>query len=372
MTHSKYQICKYCIMDTNIDHDITFNDEGICNHCENYARRIAALGPEKHKQLETLIASIKAKGKNKEYDCIIGVSGGVDSTYVAYLTKKFGLRPLAIHLDNGWNTELSVSNIENVLKKLDIDLRTHVIDWEEFKNLQLSFLRASVANAEIPTDHAITAILFREAAKRNIHYIIGGGNIVTECIMPDCVGYDSRDWKHIKAIHRQFGKIKLKTFPHISLLHILYYIFIRRIRYVSILNYTNYVKKEVLETLKSELDWKEYPGKHYESIFTRFFQGYYLPTKFGFDKRRAHFSTLINSKQMTREQALAEIETPPYHSEELLQEDLEYVKKKFGLTDKEFDEIMTSPLKTYRDYPSHAWLFHNTSLYERIKNFMTK
>ncbi|MEN6383195.1 MAG: N-acetyl sugar amidotransferase, partial [Rectinema sp.] len=306
--------------------------------------------------LEQLAATIRSDGRQKKYDCVIGVSGGVDSTMVAYTVKKLGLRPLAVHLDNGWDAELAVSNIEKTLNKLGIDLLTHVIDWEEFRDLQLSFFKASVANVEVLTDHAIMAILFKTAARNSIKYVISGGNVVTEAIMPQSWMYDSRDLRHIAAIHEKYGSVPLRTLPHCSLLEYFYYIFIRRIKYVPVLNYISYKKDDAKKLIEKELDWRDYGGKHYESIFTRFFQAYYLPEKFKIDKRRAHLSTLLCSGQITRDDAMKEMERPAY-SPELFQQDLEFFIKKMKLSREEWDCIMALPVRTYKDYPSNRFIF---------------
>lgn len=345
-------------MDTT-DLNIQFDAAGVCNHCHAYERRAAAelLPPGKAKAaLQRVVAEIRKQGAGKDYDCIIGVSGGVDSTTVAYLVNQLGLRPLAVHLDNGWNAELAVANIERCLKTLGIDLYTHVVDWEEFRDLQLSLIRASVANIEVVTDHAIMAILFEMAAKMNVRYIVSGGNIVTEAVMPRSWMYDSRDLRHILGIHRRFGTRALKTYPHASLLKYAHYLFIRRIKYLPILNYVTYNKAQAKEMIIRELGWTDYGGKHSESIFTKFFQDYILPRKFGMDKRRPHLSTLILSGQITRSAALAELHEP-IETEERLQQGVAFFLKKMRLTEKEFDEIMRSPVKTFRDYPSHGWFF---------------
>lgn len=371
----EYQICKRCIMDTS-DPDITFDERGFCNHCRFYEEKLKAqlrYDEEGQKELESIIQKIKEEGKDKEYDCIIGMSGGADSSMTAYLVKKMGLRPLAIHLDNGWDTELAVSNIERLLRKLDIPLYTIVLDWEEFKDLQLSFLKASVANCEIPTDHAINAVLCKTALERRIRYIIKGGNIATESILPESWGYQARDLKHLLAIHKKFGKLQLKTFPTFSIWQLAWHLLRKNLVYFPILNYVNYNKKEAKEFLKKEFGWQDYGGKHYESIYTRFFQGYFLPQKFGFDKRRAHFSSLIMSSQMTREEALKEMEKPPYPDEKLLQEDRAYVIKKFGLGEKEWEEIMNTPRKSYKDYPNDEFFIKLFSLiYRFLKMFLVK
>lgn len=347
-----YQRCSRCIMDTVADKNIAFDSEGVCHHCRRYEELVGSrvVPGEKGLQALRLLADrIKAAGRGKEYDCIVGVSGGVDSTYVAYLVKQYGLRPLAIHFDNGWNSELAVKNIERVLRKLDIDLHTYVVDWEEFRDLQLSFLKASTPDGEIPTDHAISALLWQEASKRGIKFIISGMNFSTESISVPDWAYGHSDWRYVKDVHRRFGSVKLRTYPHFSLPYLFYVNVIRGVRVVSILNYVDYHKEQAMEILHNQLGWEYYGGKHHESIYTRFFQGYVLPKKFGVDKRHGHLSDLINAGQITREQALLEIKQPTY-PEDLQQQDLIYVSKKLGLTPERFEEIMRAPIRTFRDY----------------------
>lgn len=356
----EYRICFRCIMDTS-DQEIVFDEKGVCNHCHNYDMRAKnevfnnVKGKEK---LEHILRIIKKQGKNKEYDCLIGLSGGVDSSMVAYTVKQHGLRPLAIHLDNGWDAELAVSNIENIVKKLDLDLYTYVLDWEEFRDLHLSFLKASVINSEIPTDHAITAIMYLKAAEHGIQYIISGSNIATEGILPRSWVYENRDWRHIKGIHKRFGSIKLKTFPRVTLTDWLYYTFIKQIRFIRILNYIDYNRQEAIKLLEDTLGWRPYGPKHSESIYTRFYQAYILPKKFNIDKRRAHLSTLICSGQLSRKEALEEIESDYYSYPAMLNEDREYFIKKFGLSHKEFDDIMSVPATSHRDYPNNDFWFN--------------
>jgi len=346
-------------MDTTVP-DIVFDEQGICNYCKLYKQRMKTelyRGEEAKQQLQTLVQQIKRKGIGHQYDCLIGVSGGVDSTYVAYLVKKvLGLRPLAVHLDNGWDAELAVSNIEKTLKRLDIDLITHVLDWEEFKDLQNAFLKSSIANAEIPTDQAITAVLFQTAAAQEIQYIITGHNVATEGIMPKSWMYNSIDQRFITAIHKQFGTTNLRTYPRISLPSFLYYMLVRGVKFIPILNMVEYVKDDVKRLLQNELDWRDYGGKHYESIYTRFFQSYLLPQKFSMDKRRPHLSSLILSGQMSRESALAQIAQPPCDPEQI-ETDIEYVIKKLGLSYEQFSEILTAPVKTIADFPNNSYLW---------------
>lgn len=345
-------------MDTS-DPDISFDRNGVCSHCARAAwvqARLAAEGPSEE-VLARRVAQIRADGAKQEYDCLIGVSGGVDSTYTAWLVKSLGLRPLAVHFDGGWNSELAVSNIEQLLKRLDIDLQTYVVDWEEMRDLQVAFFRASVANADIPQDHAFLAVLWRTAAQRGIRWIISGHNFATESILPSAWGYNARDLRHLRAIHRRFGSGRLRSYPMLSAFYdVAYCRAIQGIRTFPILDYVRYIKRDAMAFIERELGWRNYGGKHHESIFTRFFQAYYLPRKFGFDKRRAHLSSLIVSGQATREEALRELEQEAYAPDKL-REDLSFVLKKLRLTRAEWDAVMAAPVRTYRDFPSNAWLF---------------
>lgn len=346
-----YQICRRCIMDTS-DTEIVFDSNGYCNHCTNYftlEKSYVYQGDDWEQNLTKLINKIKADQRNSEYDCIVGVSGGVDSTFVAYNAKKYGLRALTVHLDNGWNSEQAVKNIENIVTKLEFDYQTWVIDWEEFKDLQICFLKASVANVEIPTDHAFLAAIYQLCDKYKIKYILSGSNFVTEGILPKSWGYNAKDLKHLNDIHNRFGKVKFKTYPRLGFFKEFYYTYLKKIKMVRLLNYLPYNKQKAMEIISKEIGWQYYGGKHYESIFTRFFQSYILPTKFKIDKRRAHLSTLICSNQITREEALVEIAKPPY-PENLLNQDKEYVIKKLGLTETSFNEIIEAPVKSYSDY----------------------
>lgn len=368
-----YQICSKCIMDTT-DPDIEFDKNGVCNHCRQYIQ-IARLKLfpciERTKRREEIVTKIKKSGNGKKYDCIIGLSGGVDSSYLAYVTWQLGLRPLVVHLDNGWNSELSSRNVENIVNKLDFDLYTYVINWEEFRDLQRSFLKASVLDIEMLTDHAINALLYQQAQKRKIKYILTGTNVVTESVLPRSWNARKSDLKNIKAIHKKLGTIKIRTFPQASTFKILfYYSYFRRIKRISLLNYIDYNKKKAIEILEKELGWKCYIGKHGESIFTKFYQGYILPKKFKIDKRRAHYSNLINSGQMTREEALKSINEEPYDINES-KVDKEYVIKKLGFTEEEFEEIMKCPIKSHYDYPSDRTLSNAIFRYkEKLKEIL--
>ncbi len=360
------KVCSRCIMDETAK-EITFDNNGVCNFCHNYDNVLVNdvhTGKGGEEKLEKLIEKIKLKGKNSRYDVLIGLSGGVDSSYVAYvIKKKYGLRAFAVHLDNGWNTELAVANVEQIVKRLDIDLSTHVLDWKEFRDIQTSFIKSSISNIEIPTDHAIWALLIKTAGKMKIPYIIAGNNVVTESIMPESWLYGSKDSKLIKSLHRQFGKVKMKTYPSLSTMDYVDYLLIRGIRWVPILNYIPYNKAEAKQTLIDELGWQDYGGKHYESIFTRFFHAYYLPVKFGYDLRKSYLSALVCSGQISRDEALEEISKPPA-PKEMLEQDRDYVIKKLGLSEDEFESILKAPKKTYADYPN------NESLWKRFNTII--
>jgi len=347
---------------------IDFDENGICNYCKTYEDRVDTelyQEPERTQKLNLLMEKIKKGGKGKQYDCIIGVSGGVDSSYVAHLVKEFELRPLAIHLDNGWNSELAVKNIEQLLEKLDIHLYTHVIEWEEFKDLQRSFIKSSIENLEIPTDHAITALLLKTADKYNIKYILNGSNLVTEGILP-IQGGRNIDYKLLKDIHSKFGEKKLRTYPAISIWKFAYMLLIKKIKFIPILNYFDFDKENAIKILEKKYDWIRYGGKHYESIFTRFFQGYILPNKYDYDKRKAHLSTMIMSGQASRESALEELKQNPYPNENLLKEDLEFFLKKLDFTNLEFEKIMNEEVKDITNYKSYE------SMLEKLKPLVYK
>lgn len=357
--NTTYQQCKQCIMDTSAG-CIEFDKNGICNFCKIHLERTSK-EQYSQKELDNLTNKIKkSKKKNSKYDCIIGVSGGVDSTYVAYLVKeKLKLNPLAIHLDNGWNDELAVSNIEKCLNKLDIDLYTHVIDWSEFKDLQLAFMKASIPNIEILTDHAITAILYKIARKYNVNYIINGANISSESIMPKSWMWYGFDLKLIKSIHKKHGNIPIKTFPTLSLKSYAKYVFFNKVKSIPILNYINYDKEKTKKFLSEKLQWKDYGGKHFESIFTRFFQAYILPKKFNIDKRLPHLSSLILSNQITKKEALEILKKPIYPNEKMLNEDITYFKKKMGFTDHTFELMMNQKPNYYTDFKNNASFITN-------------
>ncbi len=350
---SVYQQCTRCLMDTS-DVDIRFDENGVCNHCTNYFDRIAHRvyqGATSDKELQHLIEKIKDAGKGKKYDCVIGVSGGIDSSYVAYKAKKRGLRALLVHLDNGWNSEISVKNIKNLADILGFDFQSYVLDWEEFKDIQLSFLRASIPEMETPTDIAIPSALHQVAAKYGVKYIISGGNFATEGILPKTWHYNAKDLKYLKYIQKKFGTKKIRKFPLFGWKNESYYKLFKGMRMVYLLNYVSYNKQEAMNILQNELGWRYYGGKHYESKYTGFVQSYIMPEKFNMDYRRATLSTQICTGEVTREQALEELTHKPYDPIKA-QEEMEYVCKKLCITVEEFEEIMKLPAKTYRDYPN--------------------
>jgi len=340
-------------MDTT-DPDITFNSEGHCNHCTEFlGSRVKHQyqGVESDKQLDVVVAQMKKAGKGKEYDCVIGLSGGIDSCYAAYIAKQKGLRILAVHLDNGWNSEEAVQNIKNVAKKLEIDYESYVLDWNEFKDLQLSFLKASVPEAETPTDISIPAAWYHYASKYGVKYIISGGNFATEGILPTCWHYNAKDLKYLTHIQKKFGTVKLKSFPTLGFRTEMYHKIFKGVTMNYLLNYVPYEKEKAMEFLKKELDWKYYGGKHYESKYTGFIQSYYLYTKFGIDYRRATFATQVCNGEVSRENALRELEEKPYN-DEVVAKEKQYIAKKLGVTLEEFEEILNKPPKWYRDYPN--------------------
>jgi len=366
-----YQLCKRCVMDTS-DPAITFNQEGFCNHCETFLEEVKTIKPEgkeREERLSALIDSIKRTGKNQKYDCLIGVSGGTDSSYVAYIVKELGLRPLAVHLDNGWNSEESVKNIRNLCTNLEIDYESFVLDWNEFKDIQLSILKSSIVEVEIPTDVAIVSILHKVAAKNNIKFIIGGGNYATEGILPDLWFYNPKDLKLLKSLHKTFGTRKMKSFPTFDWKAEIYYKFIRKIKMVYILNLLPYNKVEALNTLKDKVGYHEYGGKHHESVYTRFIQSYFQPVKFNLDYRRATFSSQICSGDFTRQEALDTLKELPYDPKQI-EQDKEYVSKKFNISVEEFNSILNASPKSYKDYPNdEKWL---TLIYNLYKKYFSR
>jgi N-acetyl sugar amidotransferase len=366
---NNYRQCALTVMDNIADPDITFDEKGISNYYYSFKKAEAEqvfTGAAGEQKLNELVARIKKAGENKPYDCLLGLSGGVDSTYVAYKAKQLGLRPLAVHFDNGWNSELAVQNIQNIVTKLDLDLHTLVVDWEEFKDIQLAYIKASVIDIEAITDHAIISTLFRLCKKHSIKYVLGGSNIVTEYLMPPTWLFNKADHINLKNIHRQFGTVPLKTFPLFDTRLKKYCEMVLKTEWVSFLNYIDYNKKEVKATIAKELNWRDYGGKHYESIFTKFYQAYILPQKFNVDKRKPHLSNLICSGQVTKEEALQELEKPLYNELEFKQ-DYQFVLKKLDLTPEEFENLMKLPAKSHQVYGVETSLFERYPALKLIK-----
>lgn len=355
-------------MDTT-DPEISFDDKGVCSHCKAFDSVIKPAWDKSEAKLRLIMNQIKAEGEGKPYDSILGLSGGVDSSYVAMLAKEYNLRPLVVHVDAGWNSEIAVRNIENIVKKLGFDLFTEVINWEEMRDLQLSYFKSGVANLDVPQDHAFFAALYSFALKHNIQYVLSGSNFATESVLPKAWGYDAMDSKQLKAIHSIFGTKKLKTYPTISFFKMyIYFPYIKRFKIIKPLNYIEYDKNKAILEMTEKLGWQYYGGKHYESRFTRFFQGYLLPTRFGFDKKRAHLSSLVLAEQLSRDEAIVKMAEPNLPSE-LVLEDSEFLCKKLGITQDQFKHYLTMPLKTFRDYPSNYAL---RQLMFRLRSFIRR
>lgn len=350
----EYQICTRCIMDTS-DSEITFDENGVCNHCHQFDTVLKPKWyPNEQGRLiaEQLVEKIKKENISNEYDCVLGLSGGVDSSYLAYIAVKMGLRILAVHVDAGWNSEIAVQNIEKICKKLKIDLHTIVVDWEEMKELQRAYLYSGLANQDVPQDHIFFSALYSYAVKNKVRYVLNGSNYATEGILPASWGYDAMDVKQIKSIIKIFSRMKIKKLPMTGYIkREIYYNRVKRMEIVRLLNYIPYTKKNAIQTLEREFGWKYYGGKHFESRFTKYFQSYYLPVKFGYDKRRAHLSSLIVAGEITREEALIEMKKELY-TEDQIRIDREYIIKKLDLSEKQFEKIMNAPNKTFLDYPS--------------------
>ncbi|WP_420316458.1 N-acetyl sugar amidotransferase [Ekhidna sp.] len=352
--------CVNCVMDTTTN-DISFDEQGVCSYCRSFEKiskkTIYRSDEVKKAELDQKVALIKKIGTGKKYDCVLGLSGGVDSTYLAYLAHSLGLRPLCVHFDNGWNTEIAVQNIHNIVNKLGFDLHTFVMDWEEFKNIQLAYFKASVLDLEVPTDQFIFAALFKTAAKRGIKTILSGNNIATEFVLPLDWRYQKFDLVNLYKIHSRFGNGKLKKLPKLGSKQRHWYEVAHQIRLIPILDLVPYKKLEVKELIQDKVDWKDYGGKHYESIFTRWYQGVYLPEKFNIDKRKAHLSNLIVNGEINKSQAIEELNLPTYDPK-LQKSDVEYVIKKWGLTEEEYHVIMKMNPVDHQEYGTQFSLFH--------------
>ncbi len=345
-------MCARCIMDTS-DHDISFDAEGVCNHCrraDDILRAVHWTPEESDRALSEQAARIQKAGAGHEYDSVIGLSGGVDSSYTAHLAHGLGLRPLAIHLDNGWDSELAVENIQRVVEGCGFDLITYVIDWREFRDLQRAFLRASVVDIELLTDHAIFASVVRLAQEHGVRHMLSGNNLATEHGLPAAWTWDKLDWTNIRAIHNAFGTVPLRTFPHLTRSRWrAMQISGRGIEIVELLNLISYRRDEAAAALSREYGWREYGGKHHESAFTKFYQGAILPLKFGIDKRRVHLSDRVRNGELTRDVAIDIVARPPYDPE-AFRTDSDYVRKKLGFDEAEWDAIMAAPPRPHNAF----------------------
>ncbi|MGD9601764.1 MAG: N-acetyl sugar amidotransferase [Gammaproteobacteria bacterium] len=350
-----YRMCTRCVMDTT-DPLIEFDEKGVCNHCHYFENNVKPNwfpDDEGAVRLQKMLEEVKAYGRNRRYDCIVGVSGGVDSSYLTAKIVEWGLRPLMVHVDAGWNSELAVKNIETLINRLGLDLVTHVVNWEEMKDLQLAFLRSNLANQDVPQDHAFFAALYNYAVKEKVKYVISGSNYATESILPQAWGYDAMDVKHLEAIHDRFGKRPLKTFPRVSFFNFyIYYPRVLEMKVLTPLNYMPYSKAEAIKTLERDYGWRYYGGKHYESRWTRFFQAHYLPIKFGYDKRKAHLSSLVVAGEISREDAIVELQAPLYDDRDLAEDKL-FISKKLGITVAELDALIAAPPRHYSEFPNN-------------------
>jgi len=363
------KICSNCVMDTT-DSKLTFDENGVCDYCRSYYSDIL---PNWHtdesgeKMLADIAERIRKEGRGKKYDCIIGLSGGTDSSYLTYIAvTKMKLRPLIYVVDTGWNLNVAVENIEKVVKALDLDMYTEVVNWNEMRDLQLAFLYSQVPYQDGPQDHAIFAGLYNYAVKNKIKYVLTGANNATEGIRPPIEWVYMNDLIFLKDIHRKFGKVKLKTFPLCGIFkYRIYYAYIKGMKRVAPLNMIPYDKKKAEAELREKFGWVKYENKHYENVFTRFYEGYYLPRKFGYDKRKCYFSNMILTGEMTREEALKKLAKPPY-DEELMKEDIEYVAKKLGITVEELNAIIEGENKTYKDYKNIYPLIRMATKFARL------
>lgn len=360
--NSDVQVCANCVMDTS-DSMITFDENGVCDHCRDFKENVE---PNWHtddlgkKQLISVIEDIRKAGKGQDFDCILGLSGGLDSSYMLHLlVKEYGLRPLVFHVDGGWNSDLAVNNIQMLVDKLGLDLFTEVIDWEDMRDFQLAFFKSGISQIDIPQDHAFIATLYKFADKYNVKHIMNGGNISTECVRNplEWLYYGTDMWL-INDIRKQFCTRPLTNYPFSSVLfHKFYLRYIRRVQVIRPLNYMPYSKELAINTLRDGYGWRAYPQKHFESRFTKFFEGYWLPTRFGYDTRKVQYSSLILTGQMTRDEALKKLKVPAYDPD-TIDEEFAYIAKKLRITVEELRQCHTMPLKSYKNYRNQEALFN--------------
>lgn len=356
-----YQVCANCVMDTT-DSRIVFDEKGVCDHCNDFYNNVMPNWNTNEKgrnELESIVSKIKKEGEGKDFDCILGMSGGVDSSYLLHLAvTELGLRPLVFHVDGGWNSELAVHNIQVMIDKLGLELYTEVINWEEMKDFQLAFFKSGVPHIDIPQDHAFIATLYNFANKYEIKYILNGGNISTECVRnPMEWLYYGTDMAQIKDIRKRFGTVKMETYPFSPVLkHKFYLRYIKGVQVVKPLNYMPYLKENALKLLADTYGWTPYPQKHFESRFTKFYEGYWLPERFGFDTRKVQFSSLILTGQMNREEALDKLKKPAYNPE-TIDDEFKYIATKLGITEDELRSYFNSEKKYYKDYKNQESVF---------------
>jgi len=362
MTDNSYQTCTKSVLDTSYP-GITFNDEGECNLVADFHTNVKPqwhLGTEGRRQLEIMVDEIKKSGKRRDFDCIMGLSGGADSSYMLHvMVTEFGLRPLVFHVDGGWNSEIAVHNINGLIDQLGLDLYTEVINWEEMRDFQLAMFKSGVPHLDIPQDMAFVGVLYKFAKKHGIKYILNGGNISTECVpRPLDIIYWGTDMTQIRDITSRFGTVPMRTYPFSSIYyHKIYLPYIKGIKVLKPLNFMPYIKHESMQEMERIYGWKPYPQKHFESRFTRFFEGYWLPTRFGFDMRRVDLSSLILTGQISRDEALTQLEQSPY-DQELIQQDFNYIATKLGISSDELRSYHEMPKKYYWDYKNQRRIFN--------------
>lgn len=361
MKQTEYKVCKNCVMDTS-DPNIQFDEYGVCERCNAYYRSILPMwnnGIGKSEELNKIVSQIKKEGDGKPYDCILGMSGGFDSSYMLHFAiKELKLRPLVFHVDAGWNTTFAEENIRKMVDKLGIDLKVEKIDWNEIRDFQLAYFKSGVPHLDTPQDNAFVAVLDNYAAKYGIKYILNGGNISTEVIVnPNSWSYWGTDLRHNKDIAKKFGMIKMEKYPFTSVLRRKVYMpYVKGVKVVKLLNYIPYIKKDAEELLIREYGWNPYSQKHFEDILTKFLEGYWLPVRFGYDVRRPQYSSLILTGQMTRQEAIEKLKKPPL-SEVESEELFNLVASKLEISKDELTEYLNMPLKSYKDYKNQAYLF---------------
>tara|TARA_Y100001958_G_C21245067_1_gene574521 strand:- start:1305 stop:2405 length:1101 start_codon:yes stop_codon:yes gene_type:complete len=350
---------------------IRFDNNGQCDHCNTFYSKILPhwnYGEDSSLKLEKLIEEIIKDGKGKDFNCIIGISGGIDSSYLAYIVKeKFGLSPLVFHVDAGWNSQIAVNNIEKLIDGLNLDLFTEVIDWEEMKDLQLAFFKSGVSHIDVPQDHAFFANMYKFASKHKVKYILTGGNFSTECVRnPLEWMYYQSDSFQLKDIHKKFGQIPLKNYPVTNILwHKIYLPYFRKIKVYRPLDFVQYDKEEAMKFLEKKYEYQKYPQKHFESRFTKFYESFWLPERFSYDTRKVQFSSLILTKQMSREKALKKLQLPSY-DKSTISHDIEFIANKLDITEDELISYLTIPKKTYKDYKSQDYVYNLGAKFSRL------